>query len=138
MDLPCAGDGPRHILAAVDPFSKFAAFLPLTNKSARAVVEGMQGIIATFGVPLSLRFDNGAEFAGDFAAWLASLAIAANPGSTYHSNTQGQVERYHRTLATLLRRTLHGMDLRAWPHFLPQLQLTINSTYHRAIGCTPF
>ena len=62
VDLPCSGDSPKHILAAVDPFSKFAIFVPLAHKSARAVIAGMQSVISTFGVPLSLRFDNGAEF----------------------------------------------------------------------------
>ena len=85
-DLPCKGHGYRHILTAVDPFSKFAIFLPLATKSSAAVVTGMQMVIANFGVPLSLHFDNGSEFQGEFALWVRMLGIHVNPGSPYHSN----------------------------------------------------
>ena len=48
------------------------------------------------------------------------------------------MERYQQTIATLLRRSLYGGDLHAWPHLLPSLQLTLNHTYHRALGCAPY
>ena len=38
VDLPCKGDGPRHVLMAVDPFSKFTVLVALSQKSAAAVM----------------------------------------------------------------------------------------------------
>lgn len=38
VDLPVTSTGARHVLAMVDPFSKFVLFFPLRHKSAAAVL----------------------------------------------------------------------------------------------------
>lgn len=61
-DLPSSSSF-RHILACVDVFSKFVILAPLTDKSATTVVNAFRDrVISAFGVPLSIRSDNGSEF----------------------------------------------------------------------------
>jgi hypothetical protein len=48
------------------------------------------------------------------------------------------VERLHRTLETLLARTMTTLPSQHWPTLIPELQYTINTTYQRSIGCAPY
>ena len=61
--------------------------------------------------------------------------------SPYHSRGNGQVERQNRTVQSLLRRMLFGCPpaLRArLPQLLPSVQLALNTTTSRALGCPPY
>jgi hypothetical protein len=48
------------------------------------------------------------------------------------------VERLNRTVEDLLRRTMVTMPPDTWPTFLPDVQLAINTTYAKSIGCPPY
>ena len=60
---------------------------------------------ATWGLPASVLSDNGAIYTAAYR-WastslemdLAALAISFKHGKPYHRQTQGKIERYHRTL----------------------------------------
>lgn len=138
-DLPATPNAPKHILTMVDTFSKFVLIAALPDRSAATISQVVrERLIGPFGVPLSFRVDNGTEFAGAFSALCSCFATRRIHTSPFHSPANGQVERFQRTIATYLRRALHGLPLPAWPHFLPELQLTLNCTYHRALGCAPY
>ena len=48
------------------------------------------------------------------------------------------MERLHRTIQTLLRRTLVSLPPTTWHHLVPDLQLIVNTTYARSVGCAPY
>ena len=58
--------------------------------------------------------------------------------SPYTSHSNGAVERLHRTIEDLLRRCLVTLPHTAWPTLILDLQLTINTTYARSVGCAPY
>lgn len=43
-----------------------------------------------------------------------------------------------RTVSSLLRKALVGLPPTAWSHFLPELQYTINATFHKATKAPPY
>ncbi len=95
-------------------------------------------IFACFGKPLALRQDQGGEFRGHFGAICSALGVEQHRISPYTSHSNGAVERLHRTVEDLLRRCLVTLPLEHWETLIPELQLTINTTYARSIGCPPY
>ena len=60
-----SGAGNKHLLVIVDRVSKFRIAYPLTNKTAENVAKKLLELLLTFGIPLSLRSDPGAELTAD-------------------------------------------------------------------------
>ena len=53
----------KYILSILDQFSRFVAAVPLPDKSARSVVNGiMTNWISLYGAPATIRMDQGKEF----------------------------------------------------------------------------
>ena len=48
------------------------------------------------------------------------------------------MEHLHRTIEDLLRRCLVTLPPEHWETLIPELQLTVNTTYARSIGCAPY
>ena len=94
-DLPTAPPATPHILTIVDTFSKFVLLAALPDKTTSAVALTVrERLIASFGVPLTFRIDNGTEFVGEFASLCACLTTRRIHTSPFHSPANGQVERY--------------------------------------------
>lgn len=128
-----------HIIIAIDTFCKFVVLDTLPDKSAASVATFLRTrIFTTYGPPARLRSDNGTEFAGVVDAALDFLGIQHLRSSPYHSEGEGTVERYIRTLRSLLSRNLVGMPAHAFTTFLPELQFVMNATHNVAIGTSPY
>ena len=58
--------------------------------------------------------------------------------SVYYSRSNGLVERFNRTIETLLRCTLLGRPMGHWPALLSAVQLVINTSAGRATGAPAY
>ena len=88
-NLPRSG-AYQHILTSMDTFLKYVVFTPLPDKTSRTVCNAFQEhVIAVFGIPLFIRSDNGAAFAGDFDMLASIYNITHRTTSTHHSNANG-------------------------------------------------
>lgn len=85
-----------------------------------------------------MRSDNGAEFKGAVDDLCAIYGVKRKRTAPYTSHSNGMVERLHRTVEDLMRRCLVTLDPKHWTTLLPDLQLTINCTFQRSIGCPPY
>ena len=94
-------------LSVLDDNSRFAlAFEPLPFQTAQAVFGVLWRLFGEVGLPQRLLSDNGPCFASTWAGggpsqlevklWL--LGIETTHGRPYHPQTQGKVERFHRTI----------------------------------------
>ena len=64
VTLPIS-NGYRHLLTAVDRFTRWPLAIPMTDMTADSVIDAFtHGLIATFGVPESVTTDNGRQFTG--------------------------------------------------------------------------
>lgn len=69
---------------------------------------------------------------------LRCVQCQAQPYSTIHFSFQWCCQRLHLTVEELLRRCLVTLPHSAWASLIPELQLTINTTYACSIGCPPY
>ena len=89
----------------------------------------------------AVRVDGGAEFDGAFAETCEQYSVKRNVMPPYHSRGNGQVERFNRTIQSLIRRTLFSIPCPTVVRvreLLMGIQLALNVTTHRAIGCPPY
>ncbi len=116
-------DGSRcYPLDILDDHSRFCIRTEPKN-SATGVKESFLQAFQEYGLPDAILSDHGSQFAGfkggytHFERWLMDLDILPIHGRIMHPQTQGKIERFHRTMkAELLREPF--LDLKdAKKHF---------------------
>lgn len=111
------GDGSRCFpLDILDDHSRFC--IQITPKSsASGVKDSVILAFQEYGLPNSILTDNGAQFSGfrggytQFERWLMDLDVLPIHGRIMHPQTQGKIERFHRTMkAEALRTTPANLE----------------------------
>ena len=123
--------GYNYILVIVCQFSKYLVARPLRNKSSKNLaVAFFQHYIQIFGLPktLTITQDNGMENRGVFTATLHKLlGIRTLFTTTYRPESNGQVERFNRTILSILNR--YAMkEPNKWANYLQYAVMAINSS----------
>ena len=99
------GDGNYcYPLDIIDDHSRYAIRIAPHLGTANVVIPVFQGAFREFGMPNSILSDNGAQFAGfrkgytQFERWLMDLDVLPIHGRIKHPQTQGKIERFHRSM----------------------------------------
>lgn len=99
------GDGRYcYPLDIIDDHSRYAIRIAPHLGTANVVIPVFTGAFREFGLPDAILSDNGAQFAGfrkgytQFERWLMDLNILPIHGRIKHPQTQGKIERFHRTM----------------------------------------
>lgn len=99
------GDGQYCFpLDILDDHSRFVIRIAPHLGTKNVVIPVFQSAFREFGLPDSVLSDNGAQFAGfrkgytQFERWLMDLDILPIHGRIKHPQTQGKIERFHRTM----------------------------------------
>lgn len=91
-------------LDILDDHSRFAIRIVPDLTTANVVIPTFLSAFREFGLPDSILSDNGAQFAGfkkgytQFERWLMDLDVLPIHGRIKHPQTQGKIERFHRTM----------------------------------------
>ena len=91
-------------LDIIDDHSRYALKVEPRISTANVVIPVFTDAFREFGLPNSILTDNGAQFAGfkkgytRFEKWLMDLDIQPIHGRIKHPQTQGKIERFHRTM----------------------------------------
>jgi transposase InsO family protein len=103
--LPKTEHGNRFLLVISDRFSKLTRTVPLRTITALVVAKAFcDAWVFSYGPPRYLLTDNGTHFnAKFFLAVCRELGIAKIFTTVYHPQTNGQVERFNRTIINSLR-----------------------------------
>jgi len=113
--LPKTPEGYEYILVICDRFTKVTRAVPLRDITALDVLSSfLDTWVASYGIPDSILSDNGPQFAA--VLWqgeLKTLDIDTNYATPYHPQTNGQVERFNKTL---VKKTRHNVSDHIW-HF---------------------
>jgi len=137
--LTTSRGGHKHVLVICDRFTKLTRAIPLRDATALTVSSAfIDTWVAAYGIPDSVLTDNGPQFASVYFLGILSLpGIASNDTSPYHPHTNGQVERYNRTLVRQLRCYIAEQQ-KEWDSHLSLLTTSYNTQVHASTGEIPF
>jgi len=121
-----------------DCFTKWVEAFPLSNIRAKTIAEVfMNQVISRFGVPLELHTDQGRNFESKMFQELAQmLGIRKTRTTPFHPQSNGQVERQHRTLLDYLAKFI-SENQKDWDRWVSLGLLAYRSSKHEATGFTP-
>ena len=130
--------GAVFILTCIDPFTKWAEAFALPNKEAVTVAKVLvEKVFCRFGVPIAVLSDNGMEVDSSIMRELCKLLGVDKLRTTvYKASTNAAVERFHRTLNTLIAKVLDD-DQKEWDAVLPYVMAAYRATRHESTGYTP-
>ena len=133
-----SSQGNSYVLCMIDQFTKWLECVPLSNQTAETVAEEfVKKFIATFGCPLSVHTDQGAQFESNlFQALCRILEISKTRTTPYHPASNGQVERYNRVILQMIRCHIEER-IDTWDKNLHLLTMALHATEHRQTGFTP-
>ena len=138
MDLPLTDQGNRHVVVIQDLFTKWPLVFPVpdqkTTRIARIIAEE---VIPLFGVPECLLSDRGTNLLSTLMKNICTiLGITKLNTTSYHPQYDGAVERFNRTLKTVLRK--HAAKFGSqWDRFLPGVLFAYRNTPHSSTGEKP-
>jgi len=135
--LPSTPTKKKYILACVCNLTRWVELRCLYDKSAAHVAKGILDIFFMRGPPRAVSCDNGREFKNSVVQeLLQSFGTCINYGTPYRPQGQGLVERCNREI----NKHLKALDIpeHRWDTFIPSIQLSLNLSYHSALGCSPF
>jgi hypothetical protein len=131
--------GFEHILVMVDYVSKWVEAMPCRKASTEESIAMIKSVIFPhFGTSRILISYGGTHFTGkNFKKFLSKLGIEHRISTTYHQQTNGQVETSNRQLKSILNKTIEkgGKD---WSKKLDGALWAYQTAFKTLIGMTPY
>lgn len=139
----CAADilGPlpsgENLLVVVDYYSRYFEVVILKSTTSAKIIDSLKPIFSRFGVPYTLKTDNGPQFVSDeFEAYLAENGIEHRKAPPLWPQANGEVERQNRTLLKVIR--IAQIDGKDWRQELQTFLIAYRSTPQMTTGVTPY
>ena len=130
--------GNTCMMVVTDYYTKYTRVYPLANHTAATCAEALvKGWILHLGAPLMMHSDQGREFESNlWAAMCHELAICKTRTNPYRPQSDGQVERFNRTLIQVLK-PLVNSHMDDWDEQCEFVVHAYNNTVHSSTNCTP-
>ena len=136
--LPVTHRGNRYLLTFQDELSKFTIAVPIEKQDAVTIAKVfVENMVLKFGVPQTLLTDQGANFLSEmFRNTCKLLKIKKMQTTAFHPQSNGALERSHRTLTEYLRHFI-AEDQSNWDEWIVYAIFVFNTTPHTATRLTP-
>ena len=136
--LPRSRAGHRFILVICDYATRYPEAVPLRSIDAEHVAEELIKFFARVGIPKEILTDQGSNFVSQLLTEVYRL-LHIHPIRTtpYHPQTDGLVERFNKTLKSMLRRATCDVG-KDWDKLLPYLLFAYREVPQSSTGFSPF
>ena len=137
--LPVSSKGHKYILVITDMFSKWVEAFPLRVTDSETLAKVLvDEIVCRYGVPQCLHSDQGTNFNSEVITSLCKqLGIERTRTTAYHPQANGQVERFNRTLESMLSKVVNE-NQKDWDAHLPKALFAYRTSLHESTGFSPF
>lgn len=137
-EFPVTDKGNRYILVVSDYFTKWTEAFPMPNMEAQTVARLIvEEVICRFGVPVLIHSDQGRQYESLlFKEVCHHLQIRKTRTTPYHPQSDGMVERFNKTLATMLSNYVDD-NHRDWDECIPFVMMAYRASQHESTGFTP-
>ena len=136
--LPRSKTGNKYILVVCDYATRYPEAFPLRSCDTEHVAEALVNLFARVGVPQEILADQGTNFMSQLMMEIYNLLhIKSIRTTAYHPQTDGLVERFNKTLKSMLRKyaTESGKE---WYKLLPYLLFAYRDVPQSSTGFSPF
>ena len=149
MDLSCDIVGPlpksngfSYLFSIVDRVTRWAECIPLVAATADACAEAfIYGWAQRFGLPHAMSSDQGNTFVANLWKNLQkTLDVEVKFSPLYSPQSNGLIERQHRTIKESLKAALHSMGdthKEKWYYQLPWTMLGRRAAFQPDLGASP-
>ena len=135
--FPTATGGFKHMITCVDTATRWPEAIPLRSTTSKSIIMTLTEMFSRTGFPEKLTSDNGPQFVSkEFTAWLQKHGITHSRSTPYHPQGNGVVERLHRTLNSIILKTIESKG--NWARVLPLVLYFIRCTPASSTGFSPF
>jgi len=143
MSLDLCGPFPRssrgnvYIVTCCDVFTKWTEAIAVPNKEATTVARVLvEQVFCRLGTPLTLLSDQGGEVDGTVMREICKLLGIEKLRTTgYKPSTNAQIERFHRTLNSMIGRVISEKQ-KEWDTLLPYVMAAFRASVHESTGFT--
>ena len=137
--LPVTARGNQYVLVMSDHFTKWVEAVPMASQCADTVGRAfVDHVITRHGIPDRILTDQGRNFESDLMKKVMQLlGVKKLRASPYHPQTDGQVERFNRTLKGILTSYVND-DHNDWDIHLQLALFAYRTSIHRSSGVSPF
>ena len=126
----------KMFLVVVDAHSKWPKVAMLSTSSTQKTIDILRSLFARYGLPEQLVSDNGPQFTSkEFEQFARANGIRHIRSAPFHPASNGQVERFIRTMKRSLR--AGERDGRSLNHNLAEFLFTYRTTAHATTNVTP-
>jgi len=128
----------RFVIVVGDYFTKWMEAYPVPNHKAETVATTLvDNFFCRFGIPQSLHSDQGRDFESKlFQEMCQLLDIDKTRTTPWHPQSDGMVERFNRTLQTLLKQTIQ-QNQEDWDQHIAVCCMAYRSSVHDVTKKTP-
>ncbi len=136
--LPQTAKGNKYVVVISDYFTKWTEALPLSNMEACTVAKVLvDEVLCRFGIPQTIHSDQGRQFESNLFQEMCKLfGIEKTRTTPYHPQSDGMVERFNRTLATMLTAYV-STNQTDWDDQLSYVLMAYRSAEHETTGMSP-
>ena len=139
------GAGPCHPLTLIDDHSRFNLLLEACSRPDTVAVQPLlTGVFRRHGLPVRINADNGSPWGSPrqhshglsiLSVWLIRLGIRVSHSRPYHPQTNGKIERFHRSLKAEVLAGRRFEDIgRVQQAFDPWREVYNHERPHEALG----
>ena len=135
--FPKAKGGKEYLLTYIDMATRWPEAIPIRKATTGIITSKLTDIFSRVGLPGVVVTDNGAQFTSkQFERYCMDHGIKQVRSAPYNPQSNGIVERMHRTLKTMIIKCLDSRG--NWAELVPMVLYFMRLTPSSSSGFSPF